>query len=102
MAMSLSQREWVKDEVMKWIWPRPLPFDEFIDLFGKEDYVELIDGAAVERAMVQLQHEKLLTWLLVLLKVYADRKQLGIVLGSRTPVKIATYRGRLPDLLFVR
>lgn len=34
--------------------------------------------------------------------LYVKRRNFGKVLGSRTTVEINSYRGRLPDLLFVR
>src|SRR5437660_18206 len=52
--------------------------------------------------MVQLEHEKLLRWLSTVLDLFTEERGLGIVLGSRTGVEISTYRGRLPNLLFVR
>lgn len=52
--------------------------------------------------MVQLDHEKLLVWLLTLLNQYAEDKNSGIVLGSRMAVEISQFRGRMPDLLFIQ
>ncbi|HZO88290.1 MAG TPA: Uma2 family endonuclease [Chthonomonadaceae bacterium] len=96
----------VKECSTKWVGPRPITFEEFLDLFGpvfdKEYDVELIDGTVVERMSAQLEHEKLFNWLYRLMGDYVEERNLGIVLGSRTPVKINDYRGRLPDLLFVR
>ncbi len=102
MTSTMLVREEAKEEVVKWVWPRPIAFDEFLDLFGKNDYVELVNGVAVEKTMVQLDHEKLLSWLLRLLGDYVEDRNLGIVLGSRTAVKIGPFNGRLPDLVFVR
>ncbi|GIX47880.1 MAG: restriction endonuclease [Candidatus Tectimicrobiota bacterium] len=82
--------------------PRPLTFDEFVDLFGEDDDVELIDGVVVRRMAARYSHEDLFGWLYVLLRSYVAEKGLGIVLGSRTAVQITAYRGRLPDILFVR
>jgi Uma2 family endonuclease len=95
-------QEKVREETVKWIWERPLTFDQFVEMFGKEDLVELIDGVVVEREMVQLDHEKLEFWLKVVLHFYVKERGLGIVLGSRTAVQISQFRGRLPDLLFIR
>src|SRR5439155_9204819 len=47
-------------------------------------------------------HEKLVGWLYHVLGLYVQERNLGIVLGSRTAVEITQFRGRLPDLLFVR
>ena len=46
--------------------------------------------------------KKLLHWLDRVIGLYVEARQLGIVLGSRTAVEIHQFRGRLPDLLFVR
>jgi len=95
-------REKVLDETVKWVGPLPLSFAEFLEMFGPKDLVELIDCAVVEKRMVQLDHEKLLGWLYVVLSLYVEARQRGIVLGSRTAMEIHQFRGRLPDLLFVR
>jgi hypothetical protein len=42
-----------------WVPPRPLTFDEYLDLFGPKDDVELIDGVVQKRMAVQLDHELL-------------------------------------------
>src|SRR6185295_1603557 len=70
--------------------------------FGPKDDVELIDGVVVERSMVQLDHEKLVDWLRFVIGLYVRALRLGSLLGSRTAVEINRFRGRLPDLLFVR
>jgi Uma2 family endonuclease len=69
---------------------------------NEDDEVELIDGVVVQRMAAQLEHERLQVWLLWLLNGYVHAKGLGMVLGSRTAVQITEYRGRLPDILFVR
>lgn len=85
-----------------WVPSRPVTFDEFLDLFGEDDDVELIDGVPVEKMAAQLDHEWLFAWLFRLLGDYVEARDLGRVLGSRTAVEITGFRGRLPDLLFVR
>jgi Uma2 family endonuclease len=95
-------RDQVREETIKWIWERPLTFDQFVEMFGKEDHVELIDGTVVEREMVQLDHEKLQIWLTITVGQYLEARDLGVLLGSRTAVRITQFRGRLPDLIFIR
>jgi Uma2 family endonuclease len=92
----------VSEETVKWIWERPLTFDQFVEMFGKEDHVELIDGVVVQREMVQLDHEKLQIWLTTAVNQFLEARDLGILLGSRTAVRITQFRGRLPDLIFIR
>ncbi len=81
---------------------RLLTFDEFVRLFGEDDDVELVDGMVVKRMAAKDIHEDLQGWLLFVIRGYAEGKQLGIVRGSRTAVKITEHRGRLPDIVFVR
>lgn len=97
-----SELEKVTERSVKWVRSGPITFLEFLDMFGPKDYVELIDGAVVEKPMVQLDYEKLLIWLLRVMAGYVEEKNLGIVLASRSAVQINEYGGRLPDLFFVR
>ena len=99
---AMEQLVETSDERTVLIPPRPLTFDEFVDLFGEDDDVELIDGVVVRRMAARYPHEDLFGWLYVLLRSYVAEKGLGIVLGSRTAVQVTEYRGRLPDILFVR
>lgn len=94
-------QEKVREETVKWVGARPLTFAKFLEQFGPKDDVELIDGAVVERNMVQLDHEKLVDWLRFVIGLYVRARRLGILLGSRTAVEINRFRGRLPALLFV-
>jgi Uma2 family endonuclease len=98
----MTVQEKVREETVRWLWERPLTFAEFLEMFGSKDQVELIDGMVIERSMVQLDHEKLSGWLFIVISLYVKARGLGIVLGSRTAVEINQFRGRLPDLLFVR
>ena len=59
-------------------------------------------GGKPEPMAAQLTHEKLFAWLMVITSGYAEQGGLGLVLGSRSPVQFEGYRGRMPDLLFVR
>jgi Uma2 family endonuclease len=80
---------------------RPIPFSAFLELAG-ERHVELVGGVMVEKMAAQLDHERAFVWLMTVLNGFVRRRGLGIALGSRTPVEIDAYGGRLPDLLFVR
>jgi Uma2 family endonuclease len=82
--------------------PSPLTFDEFVDMFGEDDEVELIDGVVVKKMAARDPHENLFGWLYFVLRGYVAAKNLGIVRGSRTAVQVTEHRGRLPDVLFVR
>jgi len=104
MAQTLTAKEFIEtsDQRRMLVGPRPLTFEEFVDLFDEDAELELIDGMAVKRMAARDLHETLFGWLHTLIEVYAEKKDLGIVRGSRTAVRITDYRGRLPDLMFVR
>ncbi len=102
MALVISELREFKEQRIALVPPRPLTFDEFVEMFNEDDDVELIDGTVVKRMAAQLEHEDLFGWLIMLIRGFVEATDQGIVLGSRTAVQIHTYRGRLPDLLFVR
>ncbi len=81
---------------------RPLTIEEFLEMFGEDDDVELVDGVVMEKMAATDPHEDVFRFLFLLLGFYAEAKGLGVVRGSRTLVPITPFRGRLPDLLFVR
>ena len=80
---------------------RPIDFETFLDL-NTNDEMELRSGVMVKQTVPQLNHEMLFVWLICLLYGYVRQKDLGMVLGSRSTVRIDRYHGRLPDVLFVR
>ena len=98
---SVTLRE-VREERTLLLTTRLLTFDEFVRLFGEDDDVELVDGLVVQRMAAKDIHEDLQGWLLTLMRFWVEEKQVGIVRGSRTPVKITEHRARLPDIVFVR
>jgi len=79
----------------------PISFSRYLDIAGAKDFVELVNGILVEKMAAQLDHEWSIAWLYHVLGVVAGKLQLGMVLGSRTPVEISEFGGRLPDILFV-
>ena len=80
---------------------RPIEFEEWLELTRNLD-TELIKGVMVDRMAVQYPHEWIFMWFASILRNYTRNRNLGVVLGSRTAVKIDGHDGRLPDILFVR
>ncbi|MCS7300524.1 MAG: Uma2 family endonuclease [Fimbriimonadales bacterium] len=80
-----------------------LTVDDYLRLTDEDDLYELIDGILMERPMAAVYpHEQLTLWMITTLRVYAEFKRLGVVLGSRSAVRISEFRARLPDVLFIR
>lgn len=82
----------------------PVTFDEFLLRATDEDVREELFNGRILPAMAPptARHERIQSFLLSLLKMYADARDLGEVLGSRTLVRIDERNGYEPDVLFVR
>ena len=63
---------------------------------------DLIHGEAVIEMSASVAHELIFGFLYTLLRLYAEERGLGVVLGSRTLMKVDDENGYEPDLLFVR
>jgi Uma2 family endonuclease len=79
----------------------PIDFETWLTVTQGMD-TELVKGVMVDRLAAQYPHERLSMWLASILRTYTRNRKLGVVLGSRTAVKINRHDGRLPDILFVR
>jgi len=74
---------------------------EFLELCREEDKAELIDGVMIVQSPGSYEHEKIFGFLLSLLHLYVDAKNLGVVLGSRMAVRLSEYDVLEPDILFI-
>ena len=83
-----------------WLAERPIDLETFLDLNSSGD-MELRNGVMVKKMAAQLEHEWLFAWLFWLLFGYTRKKNMGLVLGSRTTVEIDRFHSRMPDLLFL-
>jgi Uma2 family endonuclease len=96
-------REIASEQRTVWTYPRALTFEEWLEVeTGSDDLTELIDGALVEAPTFTLATAKLWGWLHCVIGLVVAERRFGILLGSRSPVRINDYRGRMPDLFFVR
>lgn len=79
----------------------PIDFETWLVLAQDMD-TELVRGVMKENMAAQYPHEWIFAWLFKILGIFVEERKLGVVLGSRSAVKINEVDGRLPDLLFVR
>jgi Uma2 family endonuclease len=79
----------------------PITFEQFLTMSDPKKWVELVDGMLVEKPMVRYEHEKLEVWIVTVLNGYVKNLGLGVVLGSRSAVRINAFGARLPDVFFV-
>ncbi len=74
---------------------------EFLRYAPEDKKAELIDGVLIVHSPASDIHERLLLFLLRLLAEFVERRNLGQVRGSRTPVVLAEEQAFEPDILFV-
>ena len=79
----------------------PVSFEQYLDWLTEENKADLINGVIYMQSPPSYRHEKIFGFLFPLLQVYVVRKQLGIVLGSRTAIKFSEHNGTQPDLVFI-
>ncbi len=81
----------------------PVTFERFVEHVAGDDTKEdLINGRIIPAMSASTPHELVQTFLIKLIGMYTDARDLGIVLGSRTLVRIDERNGYEPDVLFVR
>ncbi len=79
----------------------PIDFESWLELSAEMD-TELIRGVMVDRMAAQYPHEWIYMWLVSILSPFVLHRKLGVLLGSRTAVRVSANDGRLPDIVFVR
>jgi len=78
-----------------------MTFQEYCSLLNEDQKANLIHGVLYMESPASFSHERLQVFLIQVLGPYVQRKRLGIVLGSHTAIKLSSYDGLEPDLLFV-
>jgi Uma2 family endonuclease len=82
--------------------PRNMTFEEFLTwAFKQNDRVELVDGKVEYMSPVSLAHQELTRFLLTLMIMLADTRQLGQVFFEDFLMKTGPHTGREPDIIFV-
>lgn len=82
--------------------PQKVTFEEFLTLTNGVKKAEWIDGEIIYMAAASVRHELLFKFLLVVLDLYTQKNDLGLILGSDIPMKLDPQRrGREPDILFL-
>jgi len=82
--------------------PGPVSFEEYLEWLDEDTWAEWVDGKVVMLSPANAQHQDLGGFLLNILRVYAEAKDLGKVLSAPFPMKLSeVLRGREPDIVFV-
>jgi len=78
----------------------PVTEEEYLELCDEDTKVELISGALVVSTPVSFRHEQVQGFLLAILRTYVEARGMGVVSGSRTPMRLDGEYFE-PDLVFV-
>ena len=76
--------------------------EDFYREAGEDSDWEYLDGRIVMHSPASDRHEDLFAFLMTLVRAYLDAKQLGVVRGSRYPMRLDTQWSPEPDLLVAR
>jgi Uma2 family endonuclease len=82
--------------------PGPYTFDDFCALVGDDQKGDLIDGVIYLTPPDTTDANNLFTWLVGILSVFAEEKELGHVYGLRVAFRLNETNGPEPDIAFVR
>jgi Uma2 family endonuclease len=76
--------------------------EEFYRTAGEDSDWEYLDGRIVMHSPASDRHEDLFAFLLTLLRAFLDASRIGVVRGSRYPMRLDERWSPEPDLLVVR
>lgn len=80
----------------------PISFEEFLAWADEETHAEWVDGEVLIVSPASADHQWLRDFLLILMRLFVEDRQLGTVLSAPFLMRLPTRpRGREPDLLFV-
>src|SRR3972149_3216640 len=76
-------------------------FDDFLVLVSEDEKADLIDGIIYMASPENTDDNSLEVWLAVLMRGFADERDLGEVFVSRVAFRLSGKQGPEPDLAFV-
>ena len=81
---------------------RKMTYKEFLEWDGENQHVEWVDGEVVAMAPIGDVHQDLASWLMTILRLFVDSKELGAIRHDPFQMKTGpALPGRAPDILFV-
>ena len=79
-----------------------ITFDEYLEMDVEGAYLEWIDGKVIGFMANNLQHQRIISFLLTIMNLFAEMHDLGKVVQAGYAMKLEVQkRGREPDLVFV-
>lgn len=82
--------------------PGPVSFEQYLEWLDEDTWAEWVDGEVIMLSPASARHQDLGGFLLNILRIYVEAKDLGKVLSAPFPMKLGEVRrGREPDILFI-
>ena len=77
-------------------------FDQFYEMVDEKTKADLLDGKIVRDSPAVPKHALVATWVSTFLNIYAEKLDLGEVLGATATVRLTPYNAPEPDVFFIR
>jgi Uma2 family endonuclease len=81
---------------------RRVTFDEFCEIIREDQKADLIDGVIYMASPENTEANDLFVWLITLLNLYVQEKELGTVFGQRVALRLNDRNGPEPDILVMK
>jgi Uma2 family endonuclease len=75
--------------------------EAFDEMVAEDTRAELLDGVMIVHSPASPRHDDVAGFVRTLMRVYARRKKLGLVLGPDSLIHLATCRKLGPDIFFI-
>lgn len=82
--------------------PGVFTFEEYLNIHEDQIFSEWENGKVLVMAAASVAHQRIGSFLEVLIKLYSEKNKLGEVFRSPIAVKINNFAGREPDLFFIK
>ncbi|RMF32091.1 MAG: Uma2 family endonuclease [Chloroflexi bacterium] len=79
---------------------RRMSYEEFLEWADEDTLAEWVDGRIVPYSPASKRHQELADFLLVLMRLFVEHRDLGVVLSAPFQMKLPRS-GREPDLIFI-
>ncbi len=82
--------------------PPLMSYEEFLEWCDEDTLAEWVEGRVVMTSPASSRHQALADFLLTVLNIYTQQRQLGRVISAPFQMKLSsTFSGREPDVLFI-
>lgn len=99
MSMLAQEQVQIKEETHPSAPRLKMSYEEFLEWCDEDTWAEWVDGEVIVLSPASDRHQDLADFLVSVLRVYAEARDLGVIRSA--PFLMKLERGREPDVLFV-